>query len=463
MFTIKINLNMKKINLFILLSIVSLGYRANSQNIYTSAGNGMYGYSGDGGPATAAEMDQPGDTKFDASGDYYFGDTYNAVIRKVDHTTGNVTTYVGRGGFGYSGDGGQATNAQLDIVSGLAVDNVGNLYIADRDNDAVRMVNKSTGIITTIAGNGVPGYTGDGGPATASQIDGPRGVALDGSGNIYFTDAANNAVREIKASNGYIYTIAGVGFAGFTGDGGPATSAELSTPYGIAVNAAGEIFIADQSNNRIRKINTSGIISTVAGNGTAGFAGDGGQATAAGLNGPAMVTVALSGDMFISDTYNNRIRLVTAANGNISTLAGTGSPGYTGDGGLATAAQIYEPLGSDINPVTGYLYYSDWGASAVRYITISEEVLAVNEVHENSSLAVYPNPASQNLYIKNTVTTGHSAIITITDILGNELLSQTVSTRENVFQINVSGLSAGMYFVKVVSENTLLTTKFIKQ
>ena len=217
----------------------------------------------------------------------------------------------------------------------MAVDASGNLYIADTGNNRIRKVS-ATGIITTVAGNGSAGYSGDGGPATSAQLDGPEGVAVDGSGNLYIADTCNNRIRKVSAT-GIITTVAGNGSAGYSGDGGPATSAQLSLPAGVAVDGSGNLYIADSGNNRIRKVSATGIITTVAGNGSPGYSGDGGPATSAQLNQPAGVAVDASGNLYIADSSNNRIRKVSAT-GIITTVAGNGFDGYSGDGGPATSA-----------------------------------------------------------------------------------------------------------------------------
>ena len=238
--------------------------------ITTVAGDGTWGYSGDGGPATSAEMDSPESVAVDAAGNFYIADTQNNCIRKVD-TSGVITTIAGNGTEGYSGDGGQATSAELALPYGVAVDAAGNLYIADTMNNVIRKVD-SNGIITTISGNGYQqygggyqvfnngGYSGDGGPAKSAEMDDPEAVAVDASGNLYIADTCNLRIRKMD-TKGVITTVAGNGggnanLGGYSGDGGPAANAELSQPVGVAVDAAGNLYIADMNNNRIRKVDT---------------------------------------------------------------------------------------------------------------------------------------------------------------------------------------------------------------
>src|SRR5712691_1466420 len=264
-----------------------------------------------------------------------------------------IITIAGTGVAGFSGDGGQATSTQLNYPLGVNDDTQGNVFVADTSNNRVRKI--SGGIITTIAGTGTAGFAGDGGQATSAQVNVPGGVAVDAQGNVYIADENNQRVRKISTA-GIITTVAGNGVAGYLGDGGQATSAELNFPHGVAVDAQGNVFIVDTSNNRVRVVNTAGIITTVAGNGTAGFSGDGGQATSAELNFPRQVAVDAQGNLYIADTFNHRVRKVSA--GVITTFAGTGVAGFSGDGGAATSAQLNFPRGVALD-ATGNLYISE--------------------------------------------------------------------------------------------------------
>ena len=277
-----------------------------AQNIYTFAGiAGANGYTGDDSLATIAKLSGPAGIACNAAGVVYFADTRNNAVRKVN-TSGIISTIAGTGTAGYSGDGGAATAAQLRNPAGIAIDGIGNVYITDTRNSVVRKVD-TFGIITTIAGTGTAGYTGDGGDATAAELNRPTGIALDGSGNIFISDSRNQVVREIFATGTFtITTIAGNNTPGYTGDGGPATAAQLSTPQGIAVTAAGKLYIADSRNNVIRMVN-AGVINTFAGTGGSGHSGDGGPATAANLYSPGDVKVDAAGNVFIADSSNTVI------------------------------------------------------------------------------------------------------------------------------------------------------------
>ena len=265
--------------------------------ITTVAGNGVQGFAGDGGLATSAELDSPAGLALDAAGDLYIADSHNQRVREVNAATGITATIAGTGAAGFSGDGGMATAARLDLPTALALDTAGNLYVADTNNHRVRRIAAATGAITTVAGNGVEAFTGDNGPATSASIDSPNGLALDAAGNLYIADTHNGRVREVSAASGLISTVAGAGVVAgnvqsFGGDGGAATAAGLALPRGLTMDAAGNLYFADSANHRIRRISPSGTITTVAGQGTENFAGDGAPAVSASLDSPRSVAVS---------------------------------------------------------------------------------------------------------------------------------------------------------------------------
>jgi sugar lactone lactonase YvrE len=336
-----------------------------AQIITTIAGNGIPGYSGDGGAATLAELNRADNVAMDRSGNIYISDAGNNCIRRIN-PTGIITTIAGSGTAGYSGDGGPATLAHLNNPVDLVVDTIGNIYFADYSNNAIRKINAS-GVISTIAGNGTAGYAGDGVAATIAELNGPQGIVFDNAGNLYIGDQLNNRVRKVNTA-GIISTIAGNGVGAYSGDGMAATASEVYNPDYLAIDAYGSIYICDNANQRIRKINTSGIISTVAGTGISGYSGDGIAATASEISWPGGIKVDNSGNLYIADCYNSRIRKVNAA-GIISTIAGAGVAGYSGDGGPATSAELNHPLGLILD-IRGNILIADWYNNVIRSINI---------------------------------------------------------------------------------------------
>jgi sugar lactone lactonase YvrE len=384
------------------------------------------GFSGDNGPAINALLNRPGGVAVDSAGNIFIGDAQNFRVRRIDAGTGTITTYAGNGTAGFSGDNGPATSASLAFggtfnPASIAVDSAGNLFIADSQNNRIRRVDAGTHVISTVAGNG-SGSGGDGNPATNAGLSFPLGVAVDGSGNLFIADFGGQRIREVNAATQLISTIAGNGTLGFSGDGGPATSAALSLPEGVTVDSAGNVFIADTVNNRTRKVDTSGKITTVAGNGSigdggpatsatlyfpnavavdgtgnfyiadtvnnvvrrvdavtgvithvagvndlCGFNGDSIPAASAQLCGPDGVAVDGSRNLFISDPFNNRIRRVDAVTGIITTVAGNGTSGFSGDNGLATSASLAMPSGVALDSA-GNLFIDDANNNRIRRV-----------------------------------------------------------------------------------------------
>jgi PKD repeat protein len=337
--------------------------------INTYAGNGTYTSTGDGGQATAATLKSPAGICFDAAGNLYITEGAGHKIRKVTKATGIITTIAGTGTAAYTGNGGQATAATFNSPTDIVMDGAGNLFVCDQYNHSIRKIIVSTGVISTFAGTGAAGFTGDGGAATAAKLNMPNGVGFDVSGNLLITDEYNARVRMVTMSTGVITTIAGNGTQGFTGDGAQATAAELSRPTAVCADAAGNILIADYGNSTVRKITTStGVITTLAGTGTQGYSGDGGQATAAKIASPYGIRVDnATGNIYISDTYDNRIRLITVSTGVISTICGTGVAAYGGDGSPAVAAKINTACGI-VFDAAGDLFIADNQNFRVRVI-----------------------------------------------------------------------------------------------
>jgi sugar lactone lactonase YvrE len=335
-------------------------------DITTVAGTGTEGFEGDGGPATSANLSFPWGLGFDAGANLFISDSGNHKVRRVDGS-GTITTFAGTGVAGPGGDGGSADEAQLFSTGSVVGDRAGNVYISDFGNNKVRRVSPG-GTITTYAGTGTAGSGGDGGPATAAQLNQPRSLALDRAGNLYIADSGNSRVRRVSRG-GTITTYAGTGTAGSSGDGGPATAAQLDFPVGLAFDALGRLLISDSGASRVRRVSAGGTISTFAGTGAFGSSGNGGPAAAAQLASPYGLVTDLVGNVYISDHANNTVRRVSPG-GTITAFAGTGVAGPAGDGGPATAAQLNEPRGLTID-ASGNVYIADSGNHRVRKVAES--------------------------------------------------------------------------------------------
>ncbi len=333
-------------------------------NISTIAGNGLANFGGDGGPASSAQLSYPDGVAVDNAGNVYISDLLNNRVRMVT-STGTISTFAGNGVPGFGGDGGAAAGAQLNQPAGLAVDSSGNLYIADSNNAVIRKVTPQ-GVISTVAGTGgTEGYSGDGGAATKATLMAPLGVALDGAGNLYIADYYG-WIREVNASTGVITTLAGNGSNGYTGDGGPATAAQFYNPIAVAVDSSGNVYVADSGNGAVRMI-ANGTISTIAGNGTLSYTGDGGPASLAQFSAISSIGVDAQGNLYVADTNNNAIRLFPLG-GSVTTIAGNGTLGYIGDGGTATVAELNSPRALAVTS-SGNVYFADTGNNAVRLLT----------------------------------------------------------------------------------------------
>ncbi|MCU1323157.1 MAG: repeat containing protein [Acidobacteriaceae bacterium] len=359
--------------------------------ITTVAGTGAWIYRQDGVPAYDAPIFLPMGVAVDAAGNLFLSDSNNNRVRRVDGASGLISTVAGTGDPGFAGDGSLATSAKVSAPSALALDGAGNLYFADTGNNVIRRIDGITGIITTVAGTGTQqGYTGDNGPAIAAKLNQPYGLTFDANQNLYIADTGNNVLRKVVLASGTITTVAGTGVPAYLGDGGPAVAAQLNTPWGLSFTPDGSIYIADLNNNVIRRISSSNIITTVVGTGTRGFSGDKGAASTALLNSPAAVTVDVAGNIYVADSGNNRVRKVNISSGIITTIAGTVGDSNAGDGGVSTGASLYGPYALLLDG-PGNLYISDMFHNRVKRISSNAVSLFYPDMRVNRiSTTIYP-------------------------------------------------------------------------
>jgi sugar lactone lactonase YvrE len=350
--------------------------------ISTAAGTGTEGATGDGAAATSAELNMPSATAVDSQGNVYIADTANNEVRKVA-LGGTITRIAGTGAMGSSGDGAAATGATLNAPAGVALDAAGNLYIADTGNNKIRMVDAVSGNISTVAGTGTAGYTGDQSTPAAATLNGPTQLAWAQTGILYVADTGNSAIRAIALKKSLITTVAGTANAGFDGDGGAGQAAQLQNPRGVAVDNVGNVYIADTGNNRVRLL-TEGTITTIAGQQGGGYIGDG-SAAATELNAPAGLAVDSAGDLYVADTQNERIRMISG--GQIWTVAGTSTTGATGDNGTSAVATLNAPTGIALDSL-GNLYVADTGNNKVRAINVGTNSLAFKTLNPGESSPV---------------------------------------------------------------------------
>ena len=356
----------KKGNVYITMREHNIISRIDTKGMMTRyAGSGESGFSGDGGPAIKANFKTPAGLAFDPEGNLYIADRENHRVRKID-TNGNISTFAGIGKAGFSGDGGPAVSAKLNLPSGLATDEKGNLYISDRSNDRIRVVDKK-GVIRTYAGSGVAGFQGDAGPALKAQLDKPFGIALDEAENLYIADRNNNRVRKVSPE-GIITTVAGDGGFFFMGDNGPAYRASVAAPTGVAVDKKGNLYIADRNNNRIRLVDKLGMIRTVAGTGQQDYNGESETARETNLYLPFGLTVDSNDKLLVIDRSHYRIRRIDPKSGKVETIAGNGLKLFAGDGGPATGATLSFPHGMFVDK-NDNLIFSDKGHYRIRKIT----------------------------------------------------------------------------------------------
>jgi DNA-binding beta-propeller fold protein YncE len=339
--------------------------------ITTAVGTGERGFAGDGGPAVKAQLNGPFDVGFDPSGNLYFSDTFNHRIRRVDGRTGIISTVAGYGIAGYGGDGGPALAAAFNEPYGIAVDRSGNIYVADRHNHCVRRIDGASGIVTTFAGNGTAGYSGDGGPAAQAGMVEPNGLGFDpAEQKLFIADVADHRVRIVDLAQGTITTYAGTGEATHSGDGGPVNPAGVFGARAVKVAADGTVYILERQGSTLRAVDPrSGVITTVAGTGARGYSGDGGPARDAVFDAPKEFALDPGGDILIVDTESHAIRRIDRTSGIVETIAG-GRKGPEGDGGPATAAGLGRPHGAVVGP-DGAIYIGDTENHRIRKLTPS--------------------------------------------------------------------------------------------
>ncbi len=335
--------------------------------IQTLAGTGEPGYSGDGGPAARATLREPFMCAFDALGNLFLAEAKNHCVRRVDQATGVITTIAGSGQAGYSGDGGPAADATLNEPYSLQVDRNGDVYIVDRLNAAVRKVDGATGIITTVAGTGEAGYGGDGGPGIQARLREPNDCFLDGRGGLLIADIQDQRVRLLDLGSGIITTFAGNGDKARQGDGRPAIEASILGARAVCQDRRGNTYIAEREGNGVRKVDANGIMSTLAGTGDRGFTGDGGPALAATWGAPKAIRCDGDDNIIVVDTENHAIRRIDAATGIVTTIAG-GRQGGEGDGGHAIDAGLDRPHGCAIGR-EGQIYIADSNNHRVRALS----------------------------------------------------------------------------------------------
>jgi trimeric autotransporter adhesin len=446
----------QKVLLFIFtLFVSSLAARAQVLKIVTIGGNGTIGFSGDGGGAQAAQFNGPLAVAVDTAGNIYVDDYYNYRVRKIN-TANTISTVAGTGTLGYTGNGSIASSAEV-VPGGLAIDRKGNLFISDAYFNVIRKVNP-LGIISTYAGTGIGGYSGDSSSATVAKLHSPVGLAIDKKGNLFIADAANHVVRKVDTT-GRITTYAGVGTPGYFGDGGVATFAMLDSPIAVTVDRLGNLYIADYYNNVIRKVDTTQVITTFAGTaGSYGYSGDGGLAAFAMLNAPKGVAVDTGLNVYISDANNNVIRKVDAS-GNISTVVGNGTPGFSGDLGPAAGANLNNPCGIAVDKY-GSIYIADANNQRVRKTVSNVGVKNVNETAVH--IGAFPNPFTGTITVTGL---SRSDKVSVCDITGRQVSEEWNVNNEGPQTYSMKQLAAGTYMLQVwdTDGNRKATVKLTKE
>ncbi len=449
---------MKKV-LFIVI-VVCAANSSFAQSIITNiGGNGVTQYIGDGWPATSYSLAAPSGICLDNAHNVFISDYADHRIRKID-THDTLTTFADTSGMpGYTGDGGLKDSATFRNPSGLCFDASGNLYILEWYNDVVRRIDKTTGIVSTVAGSGAGGYGGDNGPATTANMERPSGICMDPAGNIFIADYGNHRIRRVDAVTNIITTFAGDGTAGSSGDDGLAIAAKLNYPNSVCSDSAGNIFISDFGNNRIRKVNAvSGIITNIAGTGTAGYTGDGGLPTLAKLRGPNAVHINRLGNLYISDEGNNVIRRI-GPSGNINTIAGSGGYGFAGDGGPATAARFNGPTAVYADD-SDYLYIADGGNSVIWKVSPPAFIdnAGIDEHATGADFKVFPNPSTGNFNISFNSHQSRTSIVIYNSF--GQVIHRSEFTGI-VAHMDLGNVATGIYIISTVSSSGIQNNRII--
>lgn len=459
---------MKMNKLRLLLALLAINsFSVTAQTVAAFAGNNaIAGYAGDNGPAnsSACHLHDPGAITHDAAGNFYFLDMENYVVRKISNS-GVITTIAGTGNPNTVADnagGVPATSVDLDVLSGIAIDDTGNIYFGEGAH--IRKITPS-GMYYNFAGTGSGGFTGNGGPATAANIQ-PVAIAIDAAGTVYFSEYYNNAVRKISTS-GIVSACAGQGptMPGFSGDGGPATAAMLHGPRDIKCDATGNLYIIDATFGLVRKVAVDGTISTVAGDHTAlpGFSGDGGPATSAQLNSPNNVAIDAAGNIFISDLGNLRIRRVNTS-GNISTYVGTTTWVWNGNGHAGPATSLWGVDGLTI--YNGDLYFAEAGNDVIRKISTAATAVP-SIIHTGIELTLFPDPNVGKFQLSGNISPEDNSVnVSISDITGRTIYNANFAATNGELNIpvDISSLaSAGIYCIKVSSASASTTRRFVKE
>lgn len=435
---------------FLLIAILLPCFSQLSAQVITTFCGDTAGYCGDGGLYSGACFNYPSTVFFDSHSSMYIVDWANNRIRKIDKSTNELTTIVGTGTAGYNGDNIPAKTASISHPGRMFIDSIDNIYFADAGNNRVRKIDASTGIITTIAGNGTASYSGDGGPATAAALNGPEGVYVNSSG-VYITDFENHVVRKVSSS-GIITNFAGVGVAAFSSDEQPATTMPLHHPECITGDNSGNLYFTDMHNYTVKKIDfATGMCSNYAGNGMNGISGDGGAATSAKLMTPSGLTYH-DGHLYVAQPSTGTIRDIDVSSGIINTIAGVGVVGFGGDGGPATSAKLSYPQFACVAPDQN-LYIADASNNRIRKILLNPTGISKNA--KSPIIEIYPNPSKGKFTISGTV----NGDVAVCNIVGITVANTKIFNGQSA--IDLSGQPDGVYFVNLKTDQFVNTYKVV--